>query len=109
MDELHSQSATSRSGAGTFFSRRELQQLLGLYAAQVARGEWRDYAIDQHSGMVVFSVFRHAAEHPLYAIAKRRPGPEYIVYSGPQRLKRTASLNEALAALRKKAAIKAVT
>ena len=29
-----------------FFSRRELDQLLQLYSRQVARGEWRDYAID---------------------------------------------------------------
>ena len=117
MTDLNSQRPAAKAGmkgagkgAGpTFFSRQELQQLLSLYAQQVANGEWRDYAIDQQPGLVVFSVFRHAAEQPLYAIAKHGQGSEYIVYSGPQRLKRTASLRDALAVLRKKAAVRAVT
>jgi hypothetical protein len=93
----------------TFFSRWELQQLLNLYSQQVANGEWRDYAINQHSGMVVFSVFRHTMEQPLYAVAKRGQGSEYIVYSGPEKLKRAATLNDALAVLRKRAQVRAIT
>src|SRR6266550_3001274 len=30
-----------------YFTRSELNQLLGLYSRQVARGIWRDYAIDR--------------------------------------------------------------
>ena len=41
-----------------FFTRPELHQLLSLYSRQVARGEWRDYAIDQQDGAALFSVFR---------------------------------------------------
>ncbi|HEV2336134.1 MAG TPA: DUF2794 domain-containing protein, partial [Stellaceae bacterium] len=29
-----------------YFTRSELNQLLGLYSRNVARGIWRDYAID---------------------------------------------------------------
>ena len=29
-----------------YFTRGELNQLLGLYSRHVARGVWRDYAID---------------------------------------------------------------
>ena len=29
-----------------FFTRAELNQLLGLYSRHVSRGVWRDYAID---------------------------------------------------------------
>ena len=57
-----------------FFSRPELNQLLSLYSRQVVRGEWRDYAIDQHDGAALFSVFRHTHESPLYTIVKTAPG-----------------------------------
>ena len=52
------------------FDRRELQQILQLYGRMVAAGEWRDYAIDFRPGMAIFSIFRHTAEQPLFAIAK---------------------------------------
>src|SRR5271165_2841746 len=42
-----------------YFTRFELNQLLGLYSRHVARGVWRDYAIDHRDGMAQFSVFRH--------------------------------------------------
>lgn len=99
----------AKKATPTFFSRRELQQLLNLYSEQVANGEWRDYAIDQANGMVIFSVFRHTMEQPLYAIAKRGQGSEYIVYSGHEKVKRTSSLTDAIAALRKRAQVRAVT
>lgn len=87
---------STQPGASTFFNRRELQQLLNLYSRRVAAGEWRDYAIDQRGGMTIFSVFRHTMETPLFSIAKRGNGSEYIVYSGPERLKRAGTLSEAL-------------
>lgn len=85
-----------------FFSRPELMQLLSLYSRQVAAGEWRDYAIDQRSGMAIFSVFRHTFDRPLYSIAKwaeaQRPAI-YAVFAGPRRLKTGVNLLEALAVL----------
>jgi hypothetical protein len=53
-----------------FFSRPELNRLLSLYSRQVARGEWRDYAIDQRDGVALFSVFRHTQEAALYTVVK---------------------------------------
>jgi hypothetical protein len=53
------------------FSREELSRILGLYGQFVAAGEWRDYAIDHLRDTAVFSVFRRAAETPLYRIEKR--------------------------------------
>lgn len=72
------------------FDRRELKHLLGLYSMRVAAGEWRDYAIDFRPGMAIFSIFRHSAESPLFAIAKV-PGSGskeglYRVFNGPRRL-----------------------
>lgn len=83
-----------------FFDRRELNQLLSLYSRRVARGEWRDYAIDHKPGMAVFSVFRHSHERPLYSIAKCATGPdrppEYLVLTGQKRLKLSKSIDDAL-------------
>src|SRR5260370_9928716 len=52
------------------FDRRELDRIFGLYGRMVAAGEWRDYAIDFLRDRAVFSVFRHAAEVPIYRIEK---------------------------------------
>src|SRR5713226_9691501 len=83
-----------------YFTRPELKQLLGLYSRYVARGVWRDYAIDHRDGMALFSVFRHTHEAPAYSIIKTAPAPtrpaEFIVQSGRQRLRVTSSLAEAL-------------
>jgi len=86
-----------------FFSRSELHQLLSIYSRQVARGEWRDYAIDQHEGAAVFSVFRHTHESPLFTIVKAAPGTgrqgDYAVLQGRSRLASGAALGEVLAPL----------
>lgn len=88
------------------FDRVELGQLLNLYSKRVAAGEWRDYAIDFKAGMAVFSVFRHAAEQPLFAVAKLAPGTQrngdYLLVSGPRRLAQARSLAEVVQYLDRK-------
>ncbi|MBV8889460.1 MAG: DUF2794 domain-containing protein [Alphaproteobacteria bacterium] len=83
-----------------YFTRSELNQLLGLYSRNVARGVWRDYAIDHCDGQALFSMFRHTHESPAYSIVKSAPssaqGVEYIVLSGRQRLRVARSLGDAL-------------
>ena len=83
-----------------YFTRFELNQLLGLYSRHVARGVWRDYAIDHRDGMALFSVFRHTHEAPAYRIIKTAPAmarpAEFTVQSGRQRLRVSASLADAL-------------
>lgn len=82
------------------FTRSELHQLLSLYSRRVARGEWRDYAIDQNAGQAAFSVFRHTHERPLYTITKHWSSPrqsvEYLVFRDYCRLARAACLDDAL-------------
>lgn len=97
MAELYSFNRSTRQSRPTFFDRSELNQLLSLYSRHVASGDWRDYAIDQRGGVARFCVFQHSMGRPLYTITKRPGGPEYHVYSGPERLKCAASLGEALA------------
>ncbi len=79
-----------------FFERQEFSSLLALYSTQVARGIWRDYAVDFLPGQALFSVFRHAHEAPVLTVAKRlRPGgkgQEYVLYASPRRLARADDL-----------------
>src|ERR1700747_3898097 len=83
-----------------YFTRSEINQLLGLYSRHVARGVWRDYAIDHRDGMALFSVFRHTHEAPAYRIIKSAPAQtrptEFILQRGRQRLRVSRSLEEVL-------------
>ena len=101
-----------------FFTRRELNQLLGIYSRKVSSGEWRDYAIDQQPGMAVFSIFRSSLERPLFAIAKcaaaqrggasapgapqSPPQSAYVLYSGRQKMKQGKSLDEVIELLERR-------
>ena len=100
---------TTRHTTGRFpnralaFTRSELHQLLSLYSRRVARGEWRDYAIEQDGGLAAFSVFRHSHEGPLYTFTKRwsppRQAVEYLVLCNHRRLAEAACLDDALSAV----------
>jgi hypothetical protein len=87
-----------------YFTRPELNQLLGLYSRNVARGIWRDYAIDHRDGQALFSVFRHTHESAVYTIVKsfalgQSPAAGealYTVLSGRQRVHAAKTLAEAL-------------
>src|ERR1700689_745632 len=74
-----------------FFTRSELNQLLGLYSRNVSRGVWRDYAIDHREGRALFSVFRHSQAAALYTIVKSAASPaspvQFVVMSGRERLR----------------------
>src|SRR5438270_12446105 len=90
-----------RGGRRTlYFTRSELNQLLGLYSRNVARGIWRDYAIDHRDGQALFSVFRHTHECAAYTIVKSASSAphtvEITVLSGRQRLRAAGCLGEAL-------------
>jgi len=88
-----------KAGKGrTFFNRQELRQLLEIYSRRVATGEWRDYAIDHHGNIAIFSVFRHSYDAPLFSVSKSNAGKEsnYIVFHGKQKLKQSQSLDTIL-------------
>lgn len=52
------------------FDRAELSAILSVYGRMVAAGEWRDYAMSFLRDAAVFSIFRRAAEHPIYRVEK---------------------------------------
>jgi uncharacterized protein DUF2794 len=88
-----------------FFSRFELNQLLALYSRQVARGEWRDYAIGQRDGAAVFAVFRHTHECALFTVVKTAPNVgrhgDFTLLGGRQNLATGKAVGDVLSALRR--------
>jgi hypothetical protein len=86
------------------FTRRELQTILDLYGRMVAAGEWRDYALDFTAEEAIFSIFRRAAETPLYRIKKspkltRRQGAYSVVTPNGMVLKRGHELARVIGVL----------
>ena len=49
-----------------FFEKKELKNILNLYAKMVSKGSWKDYGLHISSKRVSFSVFRNAAENAVY-------------------------------------------
>lgn len=89
------------------FNRAELGIILGLYGRMVAAGEWRDYGMSFLKDVAVFSVFRRAAEQPLYRIEKRprlrgKQGQYCVIAMDGQILKRGADLKQVLRVLERK-------
>lgn len=83
------------------FDRREWRLILKVYGFKVAEGEWRDYALDMLRDRAVFSIFRRAAEMPLFRIEKapknaRRQGAYAVLSSGGRVLKRGHDLEAVL-------------
>jgi hypothetical protein len=98
---LDSQPPLRQGGGVVFFERREIDQLMRLYGRMVAAGEWRDYGIAGLSDHAVFSIFRHAAEAPLYRIEKRpalarKQGAWAVTGQGGMILKRGHDLAQVL-------------
>ena len=89
------------AGDQVMFARPELDRILRVYGIMVAGGEWRDYAIDGLKDRAEFSIFRHAAEFPIYRIVKtpadaRKQGAWKVVAPGGAILKRGHELDQVL-------------
>jgi hypothetical protein len=108
--------AAARNAAATglsnrvTFSRHELNRILNLYGRMVADGEWRDYAIDFLRDRAVFSIFRRAAEVPIYRIEKdprlaRKQGIYSVISAGGLILRRGHELDGVLLVIDRKPAL----
>lgn len=101
-----SPSASASAKSQVAFHRRELEAILNVYGHKVARGEWRDYAIDMLKDRAVFSIYRRASELPLYRIEKhpklaRKQGAFLVIGAAGQILKRGHELRTVLRILEK--------
>ncbi len=97
----------NQASAQISFHRTELGVILSLYGRMVAAGEWRDYGISSLRDVAIFSIFRRAAEHPLYRIEKRpklrnRQGQYAVIGMDGQILKRGHDLRAVLRVLERK-------
>lgn len=89
------------------FHRTELQVILGVYGRFVAAGEWRDYGMSFLKDVAIFSIFRRAAEYPIYRIEKRpklrgKQGMYSVIGMDGQILKRGHDLRTVLRVFDKK-------
>jgi len=92
---------------GIHFHRTELNPIISLYGRMVAAGEWRDYGISSLKEVAIFSIFRRAAEHPIYTIEKRpklkdKQGMYSIIGMDGHILKRGSNLKLVLQILERK-------
>jgi hypothetical protein len=108
--------AAARNAAATgltnrvTFNRHELNRILNLYGRMVADGEWRDYAIDFLRDRAVFSIFRRAAEVPIYRIEKdprlvRKQGIYSVISASGLILRRGHELDRVLLVIDRKPAV----
>lgn len=89
------------------FHRTELAIIMPVYGRMVASGEWRDYGISMLRDVAVFSIFRHAAEHPMFRIEKRpklagRQGQYAVIAMDGRILRRGHDLKTVLRVLERK-------
>lgn len=89
------------------FDRKELGVILGLYGRMVSAGEWRDYGMSFLKDVAIFSIFRRAAEQPIYRIEKRprlrdKQGMYAVIGLDGRILKRGHDLKSVLRVLERK-------
>ena len=64
-----------------FFEKKELKNILDLYAKMVSKGTWKDYGLNISSKKVSFSVFKNSAENAIYNITKNfKPSNKNLKY-----------------------------
>ena len=71
-----------------YFSKNELSLILNEYSKNVAKGIWKDYAIDHNADCASFSIFRNSFERPVLKIEKRKFsfGFEYLLQKNDKSL-----------------------
>jgi hypothetical protein len=75
-----------------------LNHLLGVYSRQVARGIWRDYAIDHRSNMAIFSIFKRSQEQAIFTVTKvllrGDKEPNFVLLSRNRQIKSSRDLRQ---------------
>jgi hypothetical protein len=85
----------------TFFTRKELTQVLNMYGRLVSTGYIKDYAIHEEKDSVSFSFFRRTSERPAYMLVKtpamkKKRGMYRVIGPNGQVLKRHENLRGVL-------------
>ena len=94
-----------REGRRVFFDREDLNRLLGVYSRQVARGVWRDYAIDHRSNMAIFSIFKRSQEQAIFTVTKvllrGDKEPNFVLLSRNRQIKSSRDLRQIIEVLQR--------
>ena len=94
-----------RDGRRVFFDREDLNHLLGVYSRQVARGIWRDYAIDHRSNMAIFSIFKRSQEQAIFTVTKvllrGDKEPNYVLLTRNRQIKSSRDLGQLVEVLQR--------
>ena len=94
-----------REGRRVFFDREDLNRLLGVYSRQVARGVWRDYAIDHRSNMAIFSIFKRSQEQAIFTVTKvllrGDKAPNFVLLSRNRQIKSSRDLAQIIQVLQR--------
>ena len=53
-----------------FFIKKELQEILNLYAKMVSNGSWKDYSFSSGAREISFDVYQRASDKPVLRILK---------------------------------------
>ena len=53
-----------------FFIKKELKDILNLYAKMVSNGSWKDYSLTSGPKEITFDVYQSASEKPVFRILK---------------------------------------
>lgn len=83
------------------FDRRELREIMNVYGRGVADGSWKDYALDFTPEKAVLSIYRRAAETPMFRVEKvpdlaRKQGAYAVISASGMVLKRGHELMRVL-------------
>ncbi len=94
-----------------YFSKFELTSILNLYSKQVAKGTWRDYAIDSKIDTSIFSIYRHTHDKPIYQVIKKskkgfRNRPEFLILEDIKTINKSNDLITILSKFEKKLSIR---
>ena len=81
-----------------YFSKKELSLILNIYSINVAKGIWKDYALDYNSKSAFFSIFRNSFERVSLIIEKKKTsnGFDFLVKNSNKVLYSSKNISKAL-------------
>ena len=86
-----------------YFSKNELSLILNIYSINVAKGVWKDYALDYSSKSALFSIFRNSYETVSLIIEKKKAsnGFDFLIKNNNKVLYSSKNISKALDQIQK--------
>ena len=86
-----------------YFSKKELSLILNIYSINVAKGVWKDYALDNNSKSAFFSIFRNSFERVSLIIEKKKTsnGFDFLIKNNTKVLYSSKNIIKALDLIQK--------